>query len=665
MSGLSYGAQDYADATALNFLLIALDAISPVVDLNTESKNSPRCVMPAIKAALTSISQVVAANNAANTGPEGEFTDVIDNQVGPLLSALAGCAASTAVSASIDEWLAMTLGQTADDVAETLTKALLPADLAAAFLKLDDLEEYSHAVESAFVILGSPFALSSTTTTSTTTPTQVSPTSWTDATSTVGTPPPARAESAMAYDAADGYTVLFGGESPSGAALGDTWVFNNGKWSQISPSKSPSPRWGEAMTYDAADGYTVLFGGYGCGGLCGDTWMFKAGQWTELRPSQAPSARAQPAMTYDSGEGYVLLFGGGNGGATVYGDTWVFKSGQWSEQASSTSPPARIGASLTDDERDGYVVMFGGSADAQCVCQITDTWTYSDGNWTQLSPSNAPSGRDGYGFAYDAAIGAAVFFGGWNANDGCGNTVGDTWDFSAGNWTELSLSSSPSARTGPAMDYDPQAGGIVLFGGDTGTCGAPGPTFSDTWELGATTITTVPDTTTLPPTTTTITVIPSTTGFLVVRQVNDSTLAPGFGTSGGSCGWPAGGQQVTPPNEADYVYIKYGGTISFDFSVAAGSSAAVTWEFPAGAELDQGTAQISVDGGSPITAGQDALGGYYSTTGPPLVIWSHTFGPGSHTIEWSASGLDVHVYGVAVQGEVTPIASPAEFDACG
>ena len=83
---------------------------------------------------------------------------MIDNQVGPLLSALAGFAASTAVSTSIDQWLTTTLGRTADDVDKTLTKALLPADLAAAFLKLDDLEEYSHAVESAFVTLGSPFA---------------------------------------------------------------------------------------------------------------------------------------------------------------------------------------------------------------------------------------------------------------------------------------------------------------------------------------------------------------------------------------------------------------------------------------------------------------------------------------------------------------------------
>jgi len=383
------------------------------------------------------------------------------------------------------------------------------------------------------------YDLSSTTTTpssttSTTTPTQAAPISWTDAASAVGTPPSARADVAMAYDAADGYTVLFGGQGSSGAALGDTWVLNGGEWSQISPSNLPSPRSGEAMTYDAADGYVLLFGGYGCGGLCGDSWAFKAGQWTELRPSQAPSPRAQPAMTYDSGDGYVLLFGGGDGGATVYGDTWVFKSGQWSEQSPSSSPSVRGGASLVDDVEDGYVVMFGGSSNYTCVCGLSDTWEYSGGKWSQLSPSNSPGSRYTFGFAYDPAISAAVFFGGWNANGGCGNTIGDTWAFSAGNWTELSLSSSPPARNGPAMDYDPQAGGVVLFGGDSGTCGAPGPTFSDTWELGAAT-------TTLPSTTTTV--ISSASGFLVVRQVNDSTLAPGFGTSGGSCGWPAGGQQ--------------------------------------------------------------------------------------------------------------------------
>lgn len=287
----------------------------------------------------------------------------------------------------------------------------------------------------------------------------------------------------MVYDAADGYTVLFGGAG-AGGALGDTWIFKGGHWSQLSPSTSPSPRSGAAMAYDAADGYIVLFGGSGCGGLCGDTWTFKAGQWTERSPSQAPSPRTAPAMTYDAADGYVLLFGGSNGGATVYGDTWTFTAGQWTQQAPSTSPSARGGASLADDQADGYVVMFGGTSDYQCVCGLGDTWKYSAGQWSQLSPSSVPSSRYTYSFAYDPAISAVLFFGGWNANGGCGNNVGDTWEFAGGSWTELSPSLSPSPRQGAAMDYDPNVGGALLFGGTNGTCGVSPTIYSDTWTFG-------------------------------------------------------------------------------------------------------------------------------------------------------------------------------------
>ena len=52
--------------------------------------------------------------------------------------------------------------------------------------------------------------------------------------------PPARAGAAMAYDAATGTAVLFGGNNPGGQ-LGDTWTWDGTTWTQQAPVPSPPP----------------------------------------------------------------------------------------------------------------------------------------------------------------------------------------------------------------------------------------------------------------------------------------------------------------------------------------------------------------------------------------------------------------------------------------
>src|SRR3954468_16908234 len=70
----------------------------------------------------------------------------------------------------------------------------------------------------------------------------------------------------MAYDAADGQVVLFGGSA------GRTWTWDGSDWTRRTPLHSPPPspsyyRYG--MAYDAANGQVVLFGG-----VAGDTWTW-------------------------------------------------------------------------------------------------------------------------------------------------------------------------------------------------------------------------------------------------------------------------------------------------------------------------------------------------------------------------------------------------------
>src|SRR5438876_1061603 len=72
--------------------------------------------------------------------------------------------------------------------------------------------------------------------------------------------PPGRFLHAMAYDAAHGQTVLFGGNN-AGSDLSDTWMWDGTNWTQKSPANVPPARYGHTMAYDTVRGQVVLFGG--------------------------------------------------------------------------------------------------------------------------------------------------------------------------------------------------------------------------------------------------------------------------------------------------------------------------------------------------------------------------------------------------------------------
>jgi hypothetical protein len=126
----------------------------------------------------------------------------------------------------------------------------------------------------------------------------------------------ARAEGAMAYDAATRTVVLFGGWNGS-SDLGDTWTWNGTTWTKQHPAVHPSARFGAAMAYDAATRTVVLFGG---SGVSGDTWTWNGKTWTKRHPATSPPARVDAMMAYDAATRTVVLFGG-NGRQGYLGDT--------------------------------------------------------------------------------------------------------------------------------------------------------------------------------------------------------------------------------------------------------------------------------------------------------------------------------------------------------
>ncbi len=122
---------------------------------------------------------------------------------------------------------------------------------------------------------------------------------------------------------------------------------------------------------------------------------------------------------------------------------------------------------------------------------VIQTNTAPAATWTEQSPGTSPSARFGASMAYDPATGDMVLFGGENSS-GTGVTD-DTWTWNGTTWTELSPTTSPPARDEATMAYDPATGNMVLFGGYDGSS-----LVNDTWTWDGTTWTELSPTTSPP-----------------------------------------------------------------------------------------------------------------------------------------------------------------------
>jgi uncharacterized protein (TIGR03437 family) len=291
----------------------------------------------------------------------------------------------------------------------------------------------------------------------------------------------------MAYDAAHGQVVLFGGGNELNT-WGDTWTWDGTNWTQQLvqfPETSPDQRSGAAMVYDSAHHQVVLFAGFGLGGDThhNDTWVWDGTNWTQLSPASSPPARQFHAMAYDSLHGQVVLFGGINQTNQYYQDTWVWDGANWTEMSPSSIPPNRAYHSMAYDSTHQNVVLFGGGSSTGI---FNDTWVWNGANWTQEFAGSSPSSRYSQAMAYDSAHSQTVMFG------GCGSqgNLGDTWVWNGGNWTLASPLASPSARCGHAMAYDSGHDQVVLFGGENQVINGSSTYYGDTWTWSGGPITT-------------------------------------------------------------------------------------------------------------------------------------------------------------------------------
>ena len=186
------------------------------------------------------------------------------------------------------------------------------------------------------------------------------------------------------------------------------------EWYQQSTAANPGGRFDHAIAYDAAHGQVVLFGG-----LQGTnyTWLWNGVTWTQAVPSNTsnnPGPRGNAAMLYDAAHGQVVMFGGLNN-STRLGDTWLWNGSSWTQASPASSPSPRDGTALVYDAAHSQVVLYGGVL--QNGFANSETWIWDGTNWTNVSPpaANSPGGANGlfgHGMVYDAAHSQVVLFGG-------------------------------------------------------------------------------------------------------------------------------------------------------------------------------------------------------------------------------------------------------------
>jgi hypothetical protein len=110
----------------------------------------------------------------------------------------------------------------------------------------------------------------------------------------------------MAYDRVRGSVVLFGGGQ--GPLLNDTWLWDGESWAAQHPANRPSARQNSAIAFDAGHGQTLLVGGTNLDPSLADTWTWDGADWHLMVPATGPKGSFLSVdMFYYTSKQTVLL----------------------------------------------------------------------------------------------------------------------------------------------------------------------------------------------------------------------------------------------------------------------------------------------------------------------------------------------------------------------
>ncbi|HXA28539.1 MAG TPA: hypothetical protein VN193_07305 [Candidatus Angelobacter sp.] len=273
--------------------------------------------------------------------------------------------------------------------------------------------------------------------------------------------PPERASAAIAFDAARGDVVMFGGTGSYGL-LNDTWIWDGDGWHRQHPSVSPGPRSGATMAFDPKTQRVVMLGGdvSGHGAMpSGETWTWDGATWHLEHPLHDPQSRFGfgDLMAADPASGQLVLVTEGSpmpavGGSAVqvvpHGPGAVAVppavmpppeaacSAAGGAAAPRPSPtPAAGGRAAVWSCISGTVPVPGAASMPHPVPMPPTSTSYVP---TPVQPDLLPRG---------------------------------TWVWSGGDWVEQHPATSPLAPLGPqALAYDGSLHRLLLLTGQVQTC---------------------------------------------------------------------------------------------------------------------------------------------------------------------------------------------------
>jgi hypothetical protein len=202
-------------------------------------------------------------------------------------------------------------------------------------------------------------------------------------------PEPTRCCTVGAYDRPRNRFVLHGGSTLPNVVVGETLEFDGAAWRRVA-TNGPSARMESATAFDAARGVTVLFGGFGLNPnrRFDDHWEWDGVVWRQPEiGTERPSARNGAGMAYDSVRRELVLFGGFTTNNELLGDTWLFNGGRW-RRAEVEGPSPRGEVFMAFDARREVVVLFGGS---DVDASLADTWEWDGSRWTRRDVASTGS----------------------------------------------------------------------------------------------------------------------------------------------------------------------------------------------------------------------------------------------------------------------------------
>ncbi len=274
-----------------------------------------------------------------------------------------------------------------------------------------------------------------------------------------------------AYDDNRDRLVAFGGEQ--GIAQTDTTrEFDPavGQWTTVLPANRPSPRRRPAMAFDAARGECVLFGGGATPGqFFNDTWTWDGTVWTQRTPTTVPPVRHGASMAYDSVRQVVVMFGGFVQSGQDLGDCWEWNGTNWTQRTFTGGPSPRGAHRMVFDEARGQTVLYGGYRTPQ-QSTVADTWLWDGTSWTP--GAGGPGSLCDQLFVYDRHRSRVVLWGGLRIQNLVLTDLSATYEWNGTAWTQRFPAGAPTARSAMAAGFAPWPVGRVLCGGgaqNTGT----------------------------------------------------------------------------------------------------------------------------------------------------------------------------------------------------